>query len=82
MDDLKSKLAVQEIELQQKNEDADKLIKVVGQQTDIVTKNKKIADEEEKKVQVINEVACFAIMMTINKVWLWLISINLTIVKL
>ncbi|XP_055509862.1 dynein axonemal heavy chain 17-like [Leucoraja erinacea] len=55
VDDLKSKLAVQEIELQQKNEDADKLIKVVGQQTDIVTKNKKIADEEEKKVQVINE---------------------------
>ncbi|XP_078257485.1 dynein axonemal heavy chain 17-like [Rhinoraja longicauda] len=55
VDDLKSKLAVQEVELQQKNDDADKLIKVVGQQTDIVTKNKKFADEEEKKVQVINE---------------------------
>ncbi|GCB73687.1 hypothetical protein scyTo_0002768 [Scyliorhinus torazame] len=55
VDDLKSKLAVQEVELQQKNEDADKLIKVVGQQTEIVTKNKKIADEEEKKVQIINE---------------------------
>ncbi|GCC24108.1 hypothetical protein chiPu_0002508 [Chiloscyllium punctatum] len=55
VDDLKSKLAIQEVELQQKNEDADKLIKVVGQQTEIVTKNKKIADEEEKKVQIINE---------------------------
>ncbi|XP_069786102.1 dynein axonemal heavy chain 17-like isoform X3 [Narcine bancroftii] len=55
VNDLKSKLAIQEVELQQKNEDADKLIKVVGQQTEIVTKNKRIADEEEKKVQIINE---------------------------
>ncbi|XP_067860662.1 dynein axonemal heavy chain 17-like [Heptranchias perlo] len=55
VDDLKSKLAVQEVELQQKNDDADKLIKVVGQQTEIVTKNKRIADDEEKKVQIINE---------------------------
>lgn len=33
VDDLKEKLASQEVELQQKNEDADKLIEVVGGET-------------------------------------------------
>lgn len=56
MDDLKAKLAVQETELKQKNEDADKLIHVVGVETQKVSKEKAIADEEELKVQAINTV--------------------------
>lgn len=56
MDDLKAKLAVQEIELKQKNENADKLIQVVGVETEKVSKEKAIADEEEIKVEVINKV--------------------------
>lgn len=55
MDDLKSKLAEQEVELAQKNEDANKLITIVGTEAEKVSKEKAIADEEEKKVQVINE---------------------------
>ncbi|XP_039357485.1 dynein heavy chain 17, axonemal isoform X14 [Mauremys reevesii] len=54
VDDLKAKLAVQELELKHKNEDADKLIQVVGVETEKVSKEKMIADEEELKVQVIN----------------------------
>ncbi|MBN3282111.1 DYH17 protein, partial [Polyodon spathula] len=53
--DLKAKLAVQEVELQQKNEDADKLIQVVGIETEKVSKEKAIANDEELKVQVINK---------------------------
>lgn len=56
MDDLKAKLAVQEAELKQKNENADKLIQVVGVETEKVSKEKAIADEEEIKVEVINKV--------------------------
>lgn len=56
VDDLKAKLAVQEVELKQKNEDADKLIHVVGIETEKVSKEKAIADEEELKVQAINRV--------------------------
>ncbi|NWW98330.1 DYH17 protein, partial [Caloenas nicobarica] len=56
VDDLKAKLAVQETELKQKNEDADKLIHVVGVETQKVSKEKAIADEEELKVQAINTV--------------------------
>ncbi|XP_063312141.1 dynein axonemal heavy chain 9 [Pelobates fuscus] len=55
VDDLKAKLASQEVELKQKNEDADKLIQVVGVETEKVSKEKAIADEEEKKVAVIAE---------------------------
>ncbi|XP_077979817.1 dynein beta chain, ciliary-like [Glandiceps talaboti] len=55
VDDLKSKLASQEVELKQKNEDADKLIQRVGVETEKVSKEKAIADEEEKKVAIINE---------------------------
>ncbi|XP_054702261.1 dynein axonemal heavy chain 17 [Grus americana] len=53
-DDLKAKLAAQEAELKQKNEDADKLIHVVGIETEKVSREKAIADEEELKVQAIN----------------------------
>lgn len=52
---MKAKLASQEVELAQKNEDANKLIAVVGAETEKVSKEKAIADEEEKKVQKINE---------------------------
>lgn len=56
VDDLKAKLAIQEAELKQKNENADKLIHVVGVETEKVSKEKAIADEEEVKVEVINKV--------------------------
>ncbi|NXH39972.1 DYH17 protein, partial [Dicaeum eximium] len=55
VDDLKAMLAVQEIELKQKNEDTDKLIQVVGVETEKVSKEKAIADEEELKVEAINK---------------------------
>ncbi|CAH0405196.1 unnamed protein product [Chilo suppressalis] len=55
VDDLKAKLAVQEIELQQKNEAADKLIEMVGIETAKVQSEKALADEEEEKVAVITE---------------------------
>ncbi|XP_075025374.1 dynein axonemal heavy chain 17 [Calonectris borealis] len=55
VDDLKAKLAVQEEELKQKNEDADKLIHVVGVETEKVSREKAMADEEELKVQAINK---------------------------
>ena len=54
MDDLKSKLASQEVELAQKNEDANKLIQVVGAETEKVSKEKAVADDEEAKVAKIN----------------------------
>lgn len=41
------------MELAQKNEDANKLIQVVGAETEKVSKEKAIADEEEKKVSKI-----------------------------
>lgn len=47
---MKAKLAAQEIELTQKNEDANKLIQIVGAETEKVSKEKAIADEEEQKV--------------------------------
>uniref|UniRef100_A0A8C5P182 Dynein, axonemal, heavy chain 9 n=1 Tax=Jaculus jaculus TaxID=51337 RepID=A0A8C5P182_JACJA len=53
VDDLKAKLAAQEVELKQKNEDADKLIEVVGVETAKVSREKAIADEEEQKVALI-----------------------------
>ncbi|XP_066917361.1 dynein beta chain, ciliary-like [Clytia hemisphaerica] len=53
VDDLKSKLASQEVELAQKNEDADALIERVGVETEKVSKEKEIADNEEQKVAVI-----------------------------
>ncbi|XP_062976517.1 dynein axonemal heavy chain 9 [Elgaria multicarinata webbii] len=55
VDDLKAKLAAQEVELKQKNEDADKLIQVVGIETEKVSKEKAIADDEEQKVALITQ---------------------------
>ncbi|XP_034940720.1 dynein beta chain, ciliary [Chelonus insularis] len=53
--ELKQKLAIQEVELQQKNEAADALIAIVGVETEKVQKEKALADEEESKVAVIAE---------------------------
>lgn len=50
---LKQKLAIQEVELQEKNDAADALIEMVGVETDKVQTEKAIADEEEQKVAVI-----------------------------
>ena len=55
VDDLKEKLAAQEVELKQKNDDADALIKRVGIEQEKVGKEKEIADAEEKKVAKIAE---------------------------
>jgi dynein heavy chain, axonemal len=54
VDDLKDKLAAQEVEVKQKNEDADKLIKIVSAESEKVGKEKAIADEEQAKVSVIS----------------------------
>nr|XP_054501355.1 dynein axonemal heavy chain 9-like [Agelaius phoeniceus] len=53
VDELKAKLAAQEVELKQKNEDADRLIQVVGVETEKVSRKKAVADEEERKVALI-----------------------------
>ncbi len=55
VDDLKAKLAAQEKELAIKNDEANKLIRVVGAETEKVSKEKAIADDEEKKVTVIKK---------------------------
>ncbi|XP_077101765.1 dynein axonemal heavy chain 9 [Siphateles boraxobius] len=55
VDDLKAKLAAQEVELKLKNESADKLIQVVGVETEKVAKEKTVADDEERKVAIIAE---------------------------
>ncbi|XP_016382633.1 dynein axonemal heavy chain 9 [Sinocyclocheilus rhinocerous] len=55
VDDLKAKLAAQEVELKLKNESADKLIQVVGVETEKVAREKAVADEEEQKVAIIAE---------------------------
>ncbi|NXH09440.1 DYH9 protein, partial [Bucco capensis] len=55
VDELKAKLAAQEVELKQKNEDADKLIQVVGVETEKVSREKAVADEEEQKVALITQ---------------------------
>ena len=55
VDELKQKLAVQEIELKEKNDAADALIEIVGIETEKVQTEKQIADEEEQKVAIIAE---------------------------
>jgi len=55
VDDLKGKLAAQEEELAIKNDDANKLIAVVGAEQEKVSKEKAFANEEQKKVAIIAE---------------------------
>jgi dynein heavy chain len=50
VDDLKAKLATQEVELRAKNEEAERLIERVGVDTEKVNKEKAVADDEERKV--------------------------------
>ncbi|KAM7123899.1 LOW QUALITY PROTEIN: dynein axonemal heavy chain 11 [Ciconia maguari] len=53
VEDLKSKLASQEAELQLRNQDAEALIAKIGFQTEKVSQEKAIADAEEQKVSLI-----------------------------
>jgi len=50
VDDLKAKLASQEIELKSRSETTEKLLANVARQSDKVGTEKEGADEEEKKV--------------------------------
>lgn len=51
VEDLKAKLAVQEVELWQRNSDIEALIAKIGQQTDKVNQERAVADAEEQKVR-------------------------------
>lgn len=55
VDKLKEKLAMQELELQQKNEAADTLIAIVGVETDKVQKEKAIGKKKKKRNLFSNE---------------------------
>jgi dynein heavy chain len=55
VDDLKAKLATQEVELKSKNEEANRLIERVAIDTERVNREKAIAAEEEKKVDIITK---------------------------
>ncbi|XP_056152705.1 dynein axonemal heavy chain 17-like [Lampris incognitus] len=55
VNDIKDTQAAQKEELRQKNEDADKLIEVIGVETEKVSKEQVIANKEELKVQVITK---------------------------
>lgn len=55
VDELKEKLAIQEIQLKEKNDAADALIEIVGVETEKVSIEKNLADEEEEKVAMIAE---------------------------
>ncbi|KAL1493068.1 hypothetical protein ABEB36_011203 [Hypothenemus hampei] len=55
VEELKKKLAVQEVELKEKNDAADALIEIVGIETEKVSIEKKLADEEEERVAFIAE---------------------------
>lgn len=50
VEDLKSKLAIQEVELHQRNRDTEALIDKIGQQTEKLNQEKSVADAEEQKV--------------------------------
>ena len=52
MEDLKAKLAVQEVELWQRNTDIEALIAKIGQQTEKLNQERAVADAEEQKVRV------------------------------
>ncbi|KAF5404064.1 Dynein heavy chain axonemal [Paragonimus heterotremus] len=53
VDDLKAKLAAQEVELAQKNQDANQLLAIVAAETEKVSGEKEFANQEEQKVAVI-----------------------------
>ncbi|KAG7466869.1 hypothetical protein MATL_G00146930 [Megalops atlanticus] len=53
VEDLKAKLAIQEVELHQRNTDTEALIAKIGQQTDKLNLEKAVADAEEQRVAAI-----------------------------
>lgn len=53
VEDLKAKLALQEVELWQKNADIEALIAKIGQQTDKLNQERAVADAEEQKASFI-----------------------------
>nr|XP_015213314.1 PREDICTED: dynein heavy chain 11, axonemal [Lepisosteus oculatus] len=53
VEDLKAKLASQEVELNLKNQDAEALISKIGRQTEKVSRERRIADAEEQRVAAI-----------------------------
>lgn len=55
VEELKKKLAIQEVVLKEKNDAADALIEIVGVETEKVSVEKNFADEEEEKVATIAE---------------------------
>ncbi|XP_021937393.1 dynein beta chain, ciliary isoform X2 [Zootermopsis nevadensis] len=55
VDELKAKLAIQELELKEKNDAADALIEIVRVETEKVSTEKSLADDEEYKVGLIAE---------------------------
>lgn len=55
VDDLKAKLAFQEVDLKAKNEEAERLIERVGIDTEKANKEKAVAAEEERKVDIITK---------------------------
>lgn len=58
MEDLKAKLALQEVELWQKNADIEALIAKIGQQTDKLNQERAVADAEEQKVRPHYQTCC------------------------
>lgn len=52
VEDLKAKLAVQEVELWQRNTDIEALIAKIGQQTDRLNQERAVADGEEQRVRM------------------------------
>ncbi|XP_033960741.1 dynein axonemal heavy chain 11 [Pseudochaenichthys georgianus] len=53
VEDLKAKLAVQEVELWQRNSDIEALLDQIGQQTDRLNQERAVADAEEQRVAAI-----------------------------
>nr|XP_054595116.1 dynein axonemal heavy chain 11 [Nothobranchius furzeri] len=53
VEDLKAKLAVQEVELLQRNTDIEALLAKIGQQSDKLSQERAVADAEEQKVAAI-----------------------------
>lgn len=51
VEDLKAKLALQEVELHHRNSDTEALIAKIGQQTDKLNQEKSVADAEEQRVR-------------------------------
>lgn len=58
VEDLKAKLALQEVELWQKNADIEALIAKIGQQTDKLNQERAVADAEEQKVRPLFQTRC------------------------